>query len=62
VSGWVRNNHDGSVEAVFEGTQEDVESMVAWCRRGPISAEVRSADVEWEIFTGEFDSFGIAQM
>ena len=35
VGGWVRNTADGSVEAVFEGDDERVESMVAWCSRGP---------------------------
>ena len=35
VGGWVRNRHDGRVEAVFEGDENRVESMVDWCRRGP---------------------------
>ena len=62
LTGWVRNNWNGTVEAVFEGAQEDVESMIAWCRQGPISAEVRSVDVEWEEATGEYDSFGIGHI
>lgn len=48
VSGWVRNLRDGSVEAVFEGPDEGVESMVEWCRRGPAGARVESVDVDWE--------------
>ena len=60
VTGWVRNNFNGTVEAMFEGEQEDVESMIAWCRQGPASSEVRTVDVEWENFTGEFASFDIA--
>ncbi len=44
LSGWVRNLPDGRVEAVFEGTSELVEEMVAWCRRGPDLARV--GDVE----------------
>jgi acylphosphatase len=35
LAGWVRNCPDGSVEAVFEGEDERVASMVDWCRRGP---------------------------
>ena len=38
--GWVRNRHDGSVEAVFAGPQEAVEAMIETCRRGPFSARV----------------------
>ena len=40
VAGWVRNRPDGSVEAVFEGDAEAVESMVRFCRSGPSSADV----------------------
>ena len=48
VSGWVRNLHDGTVEAVFEGPEERVESMIDWCRRGPPGAGVEAVDVDWE--------------
>ncbi|HKG17494.1 MAG TPA: acylphosphatase [Solirubrobacteraceae bacterium] len=40
VAGWVRNRPDGSVEAVFEGDPDAVESMVRFCRSGPSSADV----------------------
>ena len=45
LDGWVRNAPDGTVEAVFEGDPERVESMVAWCRRGPRGAEVDDVEV-----------------
>jgi acylphosphatase len=45
VAGWVRNRHDGTVEAVFEGDAEAVESLVRLCREGPRGAEVDCADV-----------------
>ena len=44
VAGWVCNRSDGAVEAVFEGSREDVEAMVAFCESGPRSADV--GDVE----------------
>ena len=53
VAGWIRNLPDGSVEAVFEGEDEHVESMVGWCRRGPTGAEVEAVDVEHEEPVGE---------
>ena len=46
MSGWVRNHPDGTVEAVFEGEPEAVESLVDFCRRGPRGAAVERVDVE----------------
>lgn len=40
VAGWVRNLDDGTVEAVFEGDSNAVESMLEFCRRGPERARV----------------------
>ena len=53
IAGWIRNNADGTVEAVFEGAPEHVESMVDWCRRGPSGAQVEAVEVEWEEPRGE---------
>jgi acylphosphatase len=49
----VHNRADGAVEAVFEGPRDAVDSLVAWCRRGPAGADVASAEVEWEPPRGE---------
>ena len=48
VSGWVRNNRDGSVEAVFEGEPSSVERLVAFCSDGPRGARVDEAVVTAE--------------
>ena len=40
VTGWIRNNGDGTVEAVFEGAPEAVERLIAFCRKGPRGAIV----------------------
>ena len=53
VRGWVRNVPDGSVEAVFEGEPGHVDSLVAWCRRGPRAGRVDELEVEWEEPLGE---------
>jgi acylphosphatase len=53
LSGWVRNARDGSVEAVFEGEPDRVESMVEWCRRGPPGADVDEVEVALEETEGE---------
>ena len=45
VAGWVRNTHDGTVEAVFEGEPEAVERLVAFMHEGPSGAVVDRAEV-----------------
>jgi acylphosphatase len=48
VTGWVRNNLDGTVEAVFEGERYGVERLVGYCREGPRGARVDWVDIEAE--------------
>ena len=42
VHGWVRNNPDGSVEAVFEGSEEAVDADAALRPRGPARRDGRA--------------------
>jgi acylphosphatase len=58
LAGWVRNMPDGSLEAVFEGPREGVESLVRWCGEGPRGARVDDVRVRWEDARGE-EGFGI---
>jgi acylphosphatase len=48
AAGWVANRPDGSVEAVFEGTDDVVRHMVQWCRSGPPRATVTDVEVTVE--------------
>ena len=59
VAGWVRNKRDGTVEAVFEGRQRDVDAALNWCRQGPRMARVDEVSIDWQDYTGEFKSFDI---
>ena len=53
LSGWICNEPDGSVTAVFDGDPERVRSMVDWCRRGPAGARVDEVQVTEEAETEE---------
>ena len=44
VEGWVRNRRDGTVEAVFAGSEEVVLTMIEACRDGPPGADVTAID------------------
>ena len=45
VAGWVRNNRDGTVEAVFEGEPDAVERLVLFMHEGPSGARVDRVEV-----------------
>ena len=40
LSGFVRNEDDGSVYAEAEGENSAVGALIRWCRRGPANARV----------------------
>lgn len=52
VTGWVRNEPDGSVAAHLEGDDAAVDAMVAWCGQGPSYARVAGVDVRPSEVTG----------
>ena len=45
VTGWVRNRTDGSVEAMIQGTPENVAAMIVRAHRGPPKSSVSSVTV-----------------
>ena len=53
LGGWVRNGSSGGVEAEFEGDEQGVETILAWCRVGPAMARVDGVQVREEPLTGE---------
>lgn len=55
VTGWVRNRRDSTVEAMIQGSDEAVATMIAWARRGPPGARVDRVEVE--LGSGEFSDF-----
>jgi len=59
LTGWVRNRPDGSVEAVFEGEDDHVDKMLAWCHQGPPTARVEEVLVLEEPYAGLFQTFDI---
>jgi acylphosphatase len=58
VGGWARNNSDGTVEAVFEGPPDAVDSMLRFCEEGPRGAAVARVEVSEEV-PEDLDGFRI---
>ena len=44
IAGWVRNNHDGSVEVLAQGMRDQLSGLHARLREGPRAARV---DASW---------------
>ena len=59
VTGWVRNVGYNTVEAVAEGTRQQLERFLEMIKRGPSISRVDETREEWEQVTGEFDAFGM---
>jgi acylphosphatase len=45
IAGWVRNNHDGSVEVLAQGTRDQILGLHSRLRQGPRAARVDYVDV-----------------
>ncbi len=46
VTGWVRNEPDGSVLLEAQGESDAVDKLLAWCKVGPPGARVKTVDRE----------------
>jgi acylphosphatase len=59
LKGWVKNCSDGTVEALLEGTPEQVIRMIEWCHKGPTLSCVNLVHTDdMEIVSG-FSDFSI---
>ena len=45
IAGWVRNNHDGSVEVLAQGTRDQLAGLHGRLREGPRAARVDAVEV-----------------
>jgi len=59
VCGWVRNERDGSVEAVVQGPPPVVETVIEAVRRGPMGARVDAVVVSTPESPVVYDGFDI---
>ena len=59
LTGWVRNNPDGSVSAVIEGPRNRIEELIRRLKTKHPYAKVKEVELSWEPATGEFNSFRI---
>ena len=59
VKGYVKNNIDGTVEIIAQGTAEQFETLVLKANEGPVHSHVTSCDVEYIDVPQVYDKFSI---
>lgn len=57
LTGWVRNEPDGSVRIVAEGEEEKLQKFAEWCKTGTEHSMVENVTVTRQEMTGEFVNF-----
>ena len=57
--GWVRNNHDGSVELLLQGQPDVLKATIEVLNEGSVLAKVQSLAVDWRTPKQLFDSFKV---
>ena len=60
LTGWVRNNDDGTVELVAEGRRSDLEQLKQALEVGPRGARVDRVDAQWSGATGNLRGFDLS--
>jgi len=60
VTGFVRNEMDGSVALVAEGTRKVLESFVHEIKSSHLGRHIYDEHRSWSAATGEFDRFGVS--
>ncbi|HMB90902.1 MAG TPA: acylphosphatase [Rhodothermales bacterium] len=59
LSGWVRNERNGSVRLEAEGPEEDLQTLLEALRQGPAAARVRDVQADWGEAKGVFGGFEV---
>jgi acylphosphatase len=59
LTGWIRNNFDGTVECEICGEQDSLEKFLKWANKGPSWAKVEKVEVKWNECRNDFSHFEI---
>jgi acylphosphatase len=59
LTGYVRNEPDGTVRVVAEGERSRLEELLSFLRVGPRAAVVTDVTIRWPAPTGDFRRFEV---
>jgi acylphosphatase len=57
--GWVRNLDNGDVELLAQGSSTEIETLLAWCKKGPVLAKVVNVYHEMAEFDDKISGFAV---
>ncbi len=61
LTGFVRNNTDGTVTVVAHGLPDELKSFVEYLHEGSLQAKVEGVSVEWRTARATYDDFSVLQ-
>lgn len=59
INGWVKNTPERHVEIIAQGTNEQLQKLIEWCRQGPSKARVDHIITTEKTDDEHFDEFKI---
>lgn len=59
LSGFIRNDADGTVTVVAEGSEKVLSEFLETVSEGPAQAEVDDVEVTWSMAFGGFEGFSV---
>ena len=59
ITGWIRNERNGTVRVVAEGPEEKLQELEAFLHQGPSAARVERVETDWQDAQGEFSGFRV---
>ena len=59
LTGWVKNDADGTVRVKAVGEKEKLQKLIKWCQEGPECARVDDVEIGWRSDTEKFNEFVI---
>lgn len=59
VTGWVRNEHNGDVMMVAEGSEACLKELLEGVRKCPVGRHITKEQITWSPCRDEFDDFRI---
>ncbi len=57
--GWIKNNQDGSVEAVIQGSPDELKDCIEVLNQGSLLAKVETLSVDWGTPEKQYEEFQI---